>query len=61
VRLRISSGRLSIDQDARVTQIDCTVGENGEEKIVLTIGLKRETVPKKLANLARRIKIVELR
>lgn len=55
VRVWLRSGRLSEDLQLRVTEIDLTLGESGEESVTLTLGTPRATLLREIHAMSRRL------
>lgn len=58
-RLRVRSGRLDVNVDVRVEQIDVTVDDNASEQVDLTLDLTFEAVNRRLASADRRLRDLE--
>lgn len=61
VRLRIRSGRLDVDEDIRVVQMDISPGEDNDEQVVLTLGRIPPDPRHMISKMLRRVRNLELR
>jgi hypothetical protein len=59
VRMRISSGRLQVDSDLRVQQIDIVIDSSENENVTLTIGQVPLRIGKAIQGILRRLRALE--
>lgn len=55
VRWRVRSGRIDIDADYRVVQMDITPGNSNDEVVVLTLGRLPVRIPREVVRLKRHV------
>lgn len=60
VTVRINSGRLRVNDQLRVTQIDIAIGDDGDERVTLSVGRIPPNVNRLTARMLRRLRDLEL-